>query len=93
MSGNSAVASEMIAPRLGGNTAMQLNIGKGKSSIIVPIIVVILADGDQLVRVIVLKALTAQMFHLLAGHLGGLVNRTSYSQVTVRLSALWQREC
>ena len=57
---------------------MQLNMGEGKSSVIVPIVVVALADGDQLVRVIVPKALTAQMFHLLADRLGGLVNRRIY---------------
>ena len=58
---------------------MQLSIGEGKSSVIVPIVVVALADGDQLVRVIVPKALTGQMFHLLADRLGGLVNRRIYS--------------
>ena len=68
----------MISPRLGNNTAMQLNMGEGKSSVIVPIVVADLADGAQLVRVIVPKALTAQMFHLLADRLGGLVNRRIY---------------
>ena len=68
----------MISPRSGNNTAMQLNMGEGKSSVIVPIVVTVLADGAQLVRVIVPKALTAQMFHLLADRLGGLVNRRIY---------------
>ena len=68
----------MILPRSGNNTAMQLNMGEGKSSVIVPIVVAILADGAQLVRVIVPKVLTAQMFHLLADRLGGLVNRRIY---------------
>ena len=68
----------MISPRLGTNTAMQLNMGEGKSSVIVPIVVAVLADGAQLVRVIVPKALTTQMFHLLADRLGGLVNRRIY---------------
>ncbi|KAF8127615.1 hypothetical protein EV363DRAFT_1513903 [Boletus edulis] len=72
------IANEMITPRSGNNTAMQLNMGEGKSSVIVPISVVALADGTQLVRVIVPKALTAQMFHLLADRLGGLVNRRLY---------------
>ena len=57
---------------------MQLNMGEGKSSVIVPIVVAVLADGSQLVRVIVPKALTAQMFHLLGDRLGGLVNRRMY---------------
>ncbi|KAF8555161.1 hypothetical protein OG21DRAFT_1439060 [Imleria badia] len=72
------VANEMISPRSGTNTAMQLNMGEGKTSVIVPIVVVDLADGAQLVRVIVPKALTAQMFHLLVDRLGGLVNRRIY---------------
>ncbi|KAF8555163.1 hypothetical protein OG21DRAFT_1507968 [Imleria badia] len=72
------VANEMISPRSGKNTAMQLNMGEGKSSVIVPIVVVELADGAQLVRVIVPKVLTAQMFHLLADRLGGLVSRRIY---------------
>ena len=68
----------MISPCLGNNTALQLNMGEGKSSVIVPIVVAVLADGAQLVRVIVPKALTGQMFHLLADRLGGLVNRRIY---------------
>ena len=45
---------------------------------IVPIVVAVLADGSQLARVIVPKALTAQMFNLLVDRLGGLVNRRIY---------------
>ncbi|KAI5993335.1 hypothetical protein EDD15DRAFT_2439801 [Pisolithus albus] len=59
------VALEMIAPRSGQNTVLQLNMGEGKSSVIVPAIASVLADGDQLVRVVVPKALASQMFHLL----------------------------
>ncbi|KAG9309802.1 hypothetical protein JVU11DRAFT_10178 [Chiua virens] len=72
------VANEMISPSSGENTAMQLNMGEGKSSVIAPIVVVALADGDQLVRVIVPKALTAQMFQILVDRLGGLTNRRVY---------------
>ncbi|KAF8439863.1 hypothetical protein L210DRAFT_3540646 [Boletus edulis BED1] len=72
------VANEMILPSSGMNTAMQLNMGEGKSSVIVPISVAALADGDQVVRVIVPKALTAQMFQLLVDRLGGLANRRIY---------------
>ena len=68
----------MISPRSGENTAMQLNMGEGKSSVIVPIVVASLAEGAQLVRVVVPKALTTQMFHLLVDRLGGLVNRRIY---------------
>ena len=72
------VANEMILPRSGKNTAMQLNMGEGKSSVIVPISAAVLADENQVVRVIVPKALTAQMFQLLVDRLGGLANRRIY---------------
>ncbi|KIJ64298.1 hypothetical protein HYDPIDRAFT_90931, partial [Hydnomerulius pinastri MD-312] len=72
------VASEMISPQSGKNTAMQLHMGEGKSSVIVPIAVASLANGNQLVRVVVPKALTAQMFQLLVDRLGGLTNRRIY---------------
>jgi hypothetical protein len=65
----------MITPPLKRNSTEQLNMGEGKSSVIVPMIVCALADGEKLVRVIVLKALSSQMFHLLVARLGGLLNR------------------
>ena len=57
---------------------MQVNMGEGKSSVIIPIVAAALADGKQLVRVIVPKALTVQMFDLLVARLGGLANRPIY---------------
>ena len=57
---------------------MQLNMGEGKSSVIIPIVAIVLANGDQLARVVVPKALTPQMFHLLVDRLGGLTNRRVY---------------
>ena len=54
---------------------MQLNMGLGKSSIIVPIAAAALADKTQLVRIVVLKPLAMQMFQLLRKKLGGLLNR------------------
>jgi hypothetical protein len=72
------IASEMISPQSGQNTAMQLNMGEGKSSVIIPISVASLADGSQLVRVVVPKALRSQMFQLLVDRLGGLTNRRIY---------------
>ena len=69
---------EMMSPRSGANTVMQVNMGEGKSSVIIPIVAAALADGQQLVRVIVPKALTVQMFELLVTRLGGLANRPIY---------------
>ena len=72
------IASEMLAPSSGCNTVMQLNMGEGKSSVIVPIVAAALADRSRLVRVVVLKPLSSQMFHLLVQKLGGLLNRRIY---------------
>ena len=57
---------------------MQLNMGEGKTSVIVPIVAAVLANGKQLVRVIVPKPLIAQTIHVLADRLGGLTNRRVY---------------
>ena len=57
---------------------MQVIMGEGKSSVIIPIVAAALADGKHLVRVIVPKALTVQMFDLLVARLGGLANRPIY---------------
>jgi hypothetical protein len=69
---------EIMSPRSGENTVMQVNMGEGKSSVIIPIAAAALADGKQLVRVIVPKALTVQMFNLLVARLGWLTNRPIY---------------
>ncbi|KAI0029346.1 hypothetical protein K488DRAFT_56572 [Vararia minispora EC-137] len=72
------VAKEMIKPSSGRNTLFQLNMGEGKSSVIVPFASASLADGEKFVRVVVLKALSNQMFDLLVGRLCGLTNRRVY---------------
>ncbi|KAF8550398.1 hypothetical protein OG21DRAFT_1514065 [Imleria badia] len=72
------VAKEMMAPRSKENTVMQVNMGEGKSSVIIPICAAALANGSQLVRVIVPKALKTQMLQLLANRLGGLVGMSIY---------------
>ena len=67
-----------MAPQSGRNTTLQLHMGEGKSSVIIPMAASVLANGSQIVRVIVPKALTAQMFQLLVDRLGGLLNRRIY---------------
>lgn len=69
------VASKMREPPNGKNAVMQLNMGEGKSSVIVPLIASELADGDRLVRVVVAKPQSKQMAHMLITKLGGLINR------------------
>lgn len=69
------IAREIISPASSANTVMQLNMGEGKSSIIVPIAAAALADGNRVVGVVVLKPLASQMRHLLIQKLGGLLGR------------------
>ncbi|KIK32258.1 hypothetical protein CY34DRAFT_165237, partial [Suillus luteus UH-Slu-Lm8-n1] len=69
------VALEMMSPCKGRNTSLQLNMGEGKSYVIVPLAAAALADGHKLVRVIVLKSLSSQMFQLLVERLSGLAQR------------------
>ncbi|KAJ6261640.1 hypothetical protein Dda_4310 [Drechslerella dactyloides] len=60
------------------NTVMQLNMGEGKSAVIVPAVAAALANTNKLVRAIVLKPLSTQMFHILVQRLGGLCDRRVY---------------
>ncbi|KAK3987321.1 hypothetical protein QBC44DRAFT_400356 [Cladorrhinum sp. PSN332] len=72
------IAGEMCGNSLGAGTAnkvMQLNMGEGKSSVIVPIVAAALANEEQLVRVVVAKPQSKQMIHTLVKALGGLLNR------------------
>ncbi|KAH7024585.1 uncharacterized protein B0I36DRAFT_416058 [Microdochium trichocladiopsis] len=69
------IATHMQSPAHGKNAVMQLNMGEGKSSVIVPMLVTSLADGNNLMRVIVAKPQSKQMVHMLVSKLGGLVDR------------------
>ncbi|KAM0310792.1 hypothetical protein ACHAO8_007779 [Botrytis cinerea] len=69
------ISSQMIDPSSGSNSVMQLNMGLGKSSVIVPIVASALADKKKLCRVVVLRALSRQMRELLVRKLGNLINR------------------
>ncbi|KAG9311470.1 hypothetical protein JVU11DRAFT_8585 [Chiua virens] len=69
------IAEEMMSPRSQENTVMQVNMGEGKSSVIIPMCAAALADGNRLVRIIVPEALVTQMLQNLTDRLGGLVGR------------------
>ena len=69
------VAREMVSPSSGRSISLQLNMGEGKSSVIVPLVASTLAEGSNLVRVVTLKPLSNQMFQLLVSRLSGLANR------------------
>ena len=70
-----AVTREMISPTSERNISLQLNMGEGKSSVILPLVTSTLANGSDLVRVVILKPLSNQMFQLLVNQLSGLANR------------------
>ncbi|KLU86149.1 hypothetical protein MAPG_05168 [Magnaporthiopsis poae ATCC 64411] len=69
------IARQMIDPPDGRNSVMQLNMGEGKSTVIVPTVAAAeVANGDCLVRVIVAKAQAPQMRQMLLSKLGGLLD-------------------
>lgn len=85
------IAREMISPSSCANSIMQLNMGEGKSSVIVPMVAAALADGKKLVRIVVLKPLATQMFHMLLNKLGGMLGRRIFHMPisrSVRLDVL-----
>ncbi|KAK1043786.1 hypothetical protein LTR74_018390 [Friedmanniomyces endolithicus] len=70
------IASQMRNSR--GNAVMQLNMGEGKSSLLIPVVAADLADGSRLVRVVVAKPQSKQMAQMMVSKLGGLLDRRVY---------------
>ncbi|KAL3476021.1 hypothetical protein BJX99DRAFT_258915 [Aspergillus californicus] len=73
--GQVTVAEEMIAPRSGCNSVLQMNMGQGKTSMVIPMVACILADGEMLTRVIVPRPLLSQTAGILQTRLGGLLGK------------------
>ncbi|KAF4980380.1 hypothetical protein FZEAL_3610 [Fusarium zealandicum] len=69
------VALATISPESGSNSVLQMNMGQGKTSCIIPMAAAALANREQLVRVIVPKALLQQTAQLLQARLGGILGR------------------
>lgn len=69
------VAFEMISPKSGQNSVLQMNMGQGKTSVIMPMVAAVLADGNSLTRLLVPKALLSQAAQILQSRLGGLLGR------------------
>ncbi|KAF8541809.1 hypothetical protein BDD12DRAFT_877903 [Trichophaea hybrida] len=86
------IAASMIQPEGSLNSIMQLCMGEGKTSVIVPIVAASLADKEKLVRVVVLKPLSGQMFQTLVQKLGGLVNRRIFFMPFSRGIAMGKEE-
>ncbi|KAF3912496.1 hypothetical protein ABW20_dc0106228 [Dactylellina cionopaga] len=73
-----SIALAMMDDSKANNSVMQLNMGEGKSAIIIPAVAAALADTKRLVRSMVLKTLSIQMFQILVRRLSGLCNRRIY---------------
>ena len=69
------IAREIIKAESG---VVLADMGIGKSSTILPMVVTALATGSSLVRVIVLKPLANEMLRILSRSLSGLVGRAVY---------------
>ncbi|OMP87747.1 hypothetical protein BK809_0007836 [Diplodia seriata] len=69
------VAIATISPSSGANSVLQMNMGRGKTSCVIPMVAASLADTKRLVRIIVPNALLSQTAQLLHGRLGGLLGR------------------
>ncbi|ORX33848.1 hypothetical protein BD324DRAFT_205608 [Kockovaella imperatae] len=70
------VARAIISPRSGRNSLLQMNMGQGKTSVIMPMVVAELADGESLVRITVPKPLVIQTAQVTQSRIGGLVGRS-----------------
>ncbi|KAK6519193.1 hypothetical protein TWF281_003882 [Arthrobotrys megalospora] len=69
------VAHATIQPASGNNSVLQMNMGQGKTSCIMPMAASVLADGKRLLRVVVPRALLLQTVQIIHARLGGLVGR------------------
>ena len=67
------VAEKMMSNEGKEHIVVQLNMGEGKTSVILPVIAAELADGQSLVRVIVLTSLYATNYQQLVFKLGGML--------------------
>ncbi|EUC50241.1 hypothetical protein COCMIDRAFT_82742 [Bipolaris oryzae ATCC 44560] len=84
------IASQMRTPENGQNVVLQLLMGGGKSTTIVPILSAHHGDKEKLVRVIVAKPQSKQMLQMLVAKLGGMLGRRVYQMPfsrNLRLSA------
>ncbi|KAE8377081.1 hypothetical protein BDV26DRAFT_293508 [Aspergillus bertholletiae] len=69
------VAREMISPSSGFNSVLQMNMGQGKTSVIMAMVASLLANGKMITRLLVPKALLSQTAQILQSRLGSLLNR------------------
>ncbi|CAL8124875.1 unnamed protein product [Orchesella dallaii] len=73
------VAKQMMNMPDGKNGVMQLNMGEGKTSVIVPMLCATLANESTLCRVTVLNSIFKTNLKILSFAIGGLLNRRVYT--------------
>jgi hypothetical protein len=90
------VALATISPTSGQNSVLQLLMGKGKKSCILPMVALILANKN-LFRVVIPRPLLLQSAQIMQAKLGGLLNREvihiPFSRKTPTDKALMQTYC
>ncbi|KJZ71036.1 hypothetical protein HIM_09563 [Hirsutella minnesotensis 3608] len=69
------VAKVMCNPRNNKNSVMQMNMGQGKTSMIIPMCAASLSNGTRLVRVVASKSQMKEVCRILTERLGGLVDQ------------------
>ncbi|MCJ1431212.1 hypothetical protein MMC27_000563, partial [Xylographa pallens] len=69
------VALATISPASGSNSVLQMNMGQGKTSCVIPMVSTVLADTKNLLRIVVPQPLLFSMAQLLQARLGGLIGR------------------
>ncbi|KAF2871478.1 hypothetical protein BDV95DRAFT_493867 [Massariosphaeria phaeospora] len=91
------VAYATISPASGQNSVLQLLMGKGKTSCILPMVALVLADKRHLFRIVVPRPLLLQSAQVLQTKLGGLLNREvmhiPFSRKTRGTQELMQTYC
>ena len=73
------VANHMMNPKDNKNSVMQLNMGEGKTALIIPMLLAAMANGKYLVRVVVLRSLFNINYSSLVQKMGGILNQRIYS--------------
>ena len=69
------VALKMLSSEECVNSVLQLNMGDGKSSVIMPMVVLALSDGTRLARAVVLDSLARPMRYILRRTIGRILQR------------------
>ncbi|KAF9770212.1 hypothetical protein IL306_012268 [Fusarium sp. DS 682] len=69
------VARAIISPASASNSVLQMNMGQGKTSCIMPMAVAVLADRTSLCRLVVPRPLLLQTAQVIQSRIGGLLGR------------------